>query len=263
MADPSDQLEDARAFALAYCVDRGDRGAAERLRIDLAGHRVVFSTIDAERCGSSISGFLKPERQELTIATALSRILRQRARDRAIAAAGETGSPAWSMDIHALAWTMLCNAGVNPLLLAGLERMPTDDRVTGFREAVSRSPIFVTPEIRAGRIFTPTIGISAGSGMNDGLFFYESGALEGPPRLHIRDVSAPQTMVAALGGRPLHEIVEHPLLKTTGDIVGKIMSLRTSGDGDTLTIDLPDDRRTLAPPPSGIDPVWLKFPWNP
>lgn len=261
MADPSDQLEDARAFALAYCTERGDPAAADRLRIELPGQRVVFSSVDAARCGSPISGFLKPERQERTLATALSRILRQRARDRALAASGEIGSPAWSMDIHPLAWVMLCNAGVNPLLLAGYETMPTDER-TEFDRAISSSPILVTPEIRAGRIFTPAIGVKADHGMDDRLLFHEPGALGGLPRLHIRSMAVPETVAFAMSGRPLSDIVDHPLLDMTCADIGEIVPLGISMGDRGLIIDLPDDRMTLAPPPPGIEIDWLEFPWH-
>jgi hypothetical protein len=253
VADPSDQLEDARAFALDYCTRHGDPEAAARLRIELPERRVVFSIIDAASCGSSISGFLRADRQEATLAEALSRIMRQRARDRALKLSREDGTPAWSIDIHALAWTILRNAGVNPLLLAFHGDRTADGR-SGFDRAVDVSPISVEAEIRAGRVSISALSVRSGRGIDDRLVYSEGLS---PPRLILLGQTIPDTAGAALVGRPLGELVDHPLLENADEVC----VVRTVNDDGNLEIELKDERRTLAPPPHDAD--WLHFAWHP
>ena len=253
MADPSDQLEDAKAFALAYCTRHGDPEAATRLRIDLPERQVIFSVVDAAACGSSISGYLRADRQEATLAQALSRIMRQRARDRALGRWPEDGTPAWSLDIHALAWTILRNAGVNPLLLVFHEDRAADGS-NGFERAVAASPISAEVEIRAGRISISALGVRPDHDMSAGLVYSEAMR---PPRLIVLDKALPDTAGAALVGRPIGDLVDHPLLDGADDVrVTRVVS----SDGN-VEIEMEDRRRTLAPTPDGAD--WLRFAWHP
>lgn len=257
VADPSDHLEDARAFALAYCTRHGDPEAVDRLRIELPERRVVFSVVDAARCGSSISGYLRADRQEATLAQALSRIMRQRARDRALERAleraHENGSPAWSLDIHSLAWTILHNAGVNPLLLAFHDDRSADGR-SGFDRAIAASPISAEAEIRAGRISISALSVRRGHGISDRLIYSEGLS---PPRLIVLGLNLPDTAGTAFAGRPVGELVDHPLLEGADDI----RMVRTANGDDSIEIELEDERRTLAPTPDGAD--WLRFAWHP
>jgi len=259
VADPSDQLEDARAFALDYCTRHGDPDAVRHLRLDLPAGRVVFAVPEHRRFGCSISGFLRPGTQETMIARALSRIMRQLARERAIAAAGETGDPAWSLDIHVLELAALWWAGVNPLLLA--TGGPEDG--SGLDAALAGSPITARIEIRAGRVSIPALSIRHDSSADGRLGLYEPEPYGGAPILMVMDHAVPETVAAALTGRALAEIVAHPLIDTLAELRIEIAASRiVSADGNLL-VHMADDRTTLSPPPSGIEPDWLRFAWDP
>jgi hypothetical protein len=252
------RLEEARAFARAYCARRGDQGAADRLILRKGDGRVVFSVVDAESCGSSISGFLNPDRQERTLARCLSRVMRQRARDRAIAASGETGSPAWSLDVHVAALSALWHAGINPLLLATHDPRgrPGD---SGFDQAVAASPVSVRVEIRAGRVCLPALSVRPDADMDDCIAIFDEAGAGDAPSLMVRGRTLPDTVALSLAGRRLGEAVDHPLL----DLAREVGIRRVDPGSDHLVVTLADDRTTLAPPPPGIAPDWLRFDWNP
>lgn len=259
MADPSDQLEDARAFALDYCTRHGDPDAVQHLKLDLPEGRVIFAVPEHRRFGCSISGFLRADKQETMIARALSRIMRQRAREKAIAAAGETGDPAWSLDIHVLELAALWWAGVNPLLIATDGQQSTG----GVDAAFAGSPITALVEIRAGRVSIPALSIKHDSGADDRLGLYEPEPYGGAPVLMVIGHTIPDTVAAALTGRPLAEIVAHPLIDTLAELQIELAAGRIVSTDGNLLMHMADDRTTLAPPPRGIAPDWLRFAWNP
>ena len=260
MADISDLYEAAIELRTQYCLDNGDGDAAERLTLSLSGRRVLFAVMDAESCGSSISGFLQPGNWEITIKRALSRVMRQRARDRVIALSGESGTPAWSLDIHTTSYAALCHAGINPLLLASHNPLI---RESSFDREVAASPIETTAEIRAGRIFLSSLTVKPDSGMDDSLVLYESEVGGGCPCVLLRNRTIPETLATAFVGHPLSDIISHPLVDDDADVIANTVTNHISTDGSHLIISLADDRMTLTPLPDGLEAEWLRFPWNP
>jgi len=260
MADPSDELEDCLAFAWSYCERHGDVGAVSVLEMRLAGPRVMFSVAEATRYGCSLSGFLSRERdrREATLSRVLNRIMRQRSRERCIAAAGETETPAWSLDIHVLAMTLLVNGGINPVLL---ERHETkrDGRPSAFDRAVSDSAVSTTFEIRAGRICLTSGRIRT----NDGVALYEPETSGGPLCIFVPGRSLSETTCTAMVGRPLSDVLSHPMLDPNDDVRTSCAISRITNDRGSLIIQMDDDRTTLVPPPPGIQPDWLEFDWTP
>lgn len=248
-------LRATRAFVRDICEAAGDPGAADRLLINDAGTRLTFTTVDAGACGASIAGFLKPERASATIRTALSRILRQRARDRAIIASGDTGLPVWSIDIHPLALAVLRNGGVNPIFVAMLtegnfERNPLRRASEGTSIRVGNAGLV------AGRATIATI-TGNGHPTDDAVSFHE-GTVGRTQWMTARNLILPDTVLAALPGRRLDEVVSHPLIEGAGHV--RIASVETSGD--VVQLEMEDVRVTLHPVPEGLED-WLRFPWNP
>lgn len=259
MADPSDLLEDGIGFARSYCIRHGDPEATDVLGIRLGGSKVVFSVDDARLYGCSLSGFVPtdPERRRVLLSRILNRIMRQRARERCIAAAGETGDPAWSLDVHVLAMAMLVNAGVNPLLLECHETR-RDGTPSALDRILSASPLSASFEIRAGRACMTSARMRA----EDGLIIYEPETSGGPMCLFVPGMSISETACAALKGRPLSEVLSHPMLDPNDDVAVDCTVSRIVNDEGNLFIELADDRTTVAPPPAGIEPEWLRFAWN-
>jgi len=260
MSGMKHELARLQTFARDYCRDLGDEDAADRLRLTLddSTQRIIFSNLDGNTCGSSISGFLNPARQDETIVRSLSRILRQRARERMIEASGETGTPAWSIDIHRTTRMVLYNAGVNPLLLIEMHRRRQDSPTT-LEEAITASPIHMTPERRGGRIVACAIAVESGRDMDDRLTLFDDDSKYRTTCLMVRGMNLPATAIAMHVGRPLGNLLDHPLLENAGDI----MISDIVNDGTALVIMLPDERVTLSPLPTGLKADWLDFPWEP
>jgi hypothetical protein len=191
-------LDDIRAFAAGMCEEAGDPGALERLRLDRTDTRLVFQVIDAEACGSSISGFLKPGRAHIMVRNALNRILRQRSRERAIVEAGETpgADPAWSIDIHPVTLSVLIHGGVNPALTALLERLAGPD--DALKRAAQGGPLRIgDAKLVSGRVSIATIS-GNGHPTDDVVNVHEN--TQYLQTVMIRQ-GLPDTVVAGLPGR--------------------------------------------------------------
>ena len=65
----------------------------------------------------------------------------------------------------------------------------------------------------------------------------------------------PDTIVAALAGRRLGEGGDHPAFALAANV--RIMAAQCHDK--VLTLEMEDERMTLAPAPGGAD--WLRFPW--
>jgi hypothetical protein len=245
-------LDDIRAFAAGMCEEAGDPGALERLRLDRTDTRLVFQVIDAEACGSSISGFLKPGRAHIMVRNALNRILRQRSRERAIVEAGETpgADPAWSIDIHPVTLSVLIHGGVNPALTALLERLAGPD--DALKRAAQGGPLRIgDAKLVSGRVSIATIS-GNGHPTDDVVNVHEN--TQYLQTVMIRQ-GLPDTVVAGLPGRLLGDVTDHPMLARALGV--RIMAAQCNGD--VLTLDMEDERVTLATPPDGAP--WLRFPW--
>lgn len=252
VAGIAEALEEIRAFAMAMCEAADDPGACDRLRLNRTDSRLTFSVIDAETCGASISGFLKPGRAHIMVRNALNRILRQRARMDAIAAAGDApdGDPAWSIDIHPVTLSVLIHGGVNPALCALLERQAGPDNA--LKRAAQGGPLRIgDARLISGRVSISTIS-GNGHPTDDVVNVYEN-------TQHLQTVmirqQLPATVVAGLPGRLLGDVTDHPMLAHALGV--RIMAAQCSGD--VLTLDMEDERVTLAPAPGGAP--WLRFPW--
>lgn len=246
-----------RAMAARICGEAGDPHAVDRLRLDVSDRRLVFSVIDAAACGASISGFLspvRPDRAERAIRQSLNRILRQRARDAAILAAGDGPDPAWSIDMHVVAFAVLRNAGVNPALVALHDAGETERGP--LHTAAERTDVRIGKvELRAGRASVVTISGRDTHPTEDKVFFYE-GTMGGEMHVGVRGVEMPVGMMPGLSGRRLGEIITHPLL----DGCETAVVVSAEANGDILTLRMADQRRTLCPPPMPAD--WLEFEWT-
>lgn len=246
-------LERMRTFAQSFCDEAGDPEAAMRLVLNATDTRLTFSTIRGGDCGASISGFLKPERAHIMIQTALSRILRQRARDRAILASGDTGVPVWSIDIHPIAYAAIRNGGINPIFIAMLA--DGDMESNQLKRASTGTSIRVgTAGLIAGRASIATIS-GNGHPTDDAISFHEASVTR-MQQMIVRDVVLPDTVLASLPGRRIGDVVSHPLLEGAENTPIRSASM----SGDVLHVEFEDVRRTLYPAPGGAD--WLRFPWN-
>ena len=245
------------SLSTRICDEAGDPHAVDRLRLDVCDQRLVFSVLDAAACGASISGFLspaRPDRAERMIRQSLNRILRQRARDAAILAAGDGPDPAWSIDMHAVAFAVLRNAGVNPALVALHD--PGETEHGPLHTAAERTDIRIgRVELRAGRASVVTISGRDTHPTEDKIFFYE-GTMGGEMHVGVRGVEMPVGMMPGLSGRRLGEIVTHPLLEGCE----KAVVVSAEANDDILTLRMAEQRRTLCPPPVPAD--WLKFEWT-
>lgn len=256
--DPLDErLEALQLHARRYCRARGDEDAAERLVLRRGDDRLTFASLDAVRCGSSISGYLTKGREIETIETTLTRILRMRLRERTIAAAGEEGDPAWSIDVHRELLHILLNSGVHPLLLATdlRDRKGQPTPGPGLLEELTRRRLrFTDFRLRAGRIDT-TATIRGDDGVDTITLFADAmGAQTG---LILSGTILPATVVGAIAGRRLGEVIDHPLLAGAGDVIVEDASAMLN----STTLLLREDRTTLAPSPIGTP--WLELPWTP
>ena len=239
-------LDEVRAFARTLCEEAGDAEAMDRLKLSLPGNRLSFGVVEAASCGASIAGYLRPGRERATIANALNRILRQRARDRAIAASGEEGTPAWSVDAHPVVLSALAYAGVHPATLCMLgEAVGPSNPLQ--RMARGPTPRFGDARLVAGRVCVATIA-------GDDLPFSLHEDNDRQQCLSFQ-LQLPEAVVAGLPGRPLGDVVDHPLLA----LALGVRILRAHSFDGNLVLDLDDERRTLAPAPGGAD--WLRFPW--
>lgn len=246
------ELEDLRAFAQGMCIAAGDPGAMDRIVLGATATRLTYSTIDGPSCGATISGLLRPDRARIAVRTNLNRILRQRARDRALAASGEEGVPAWSVDIHAVALAALINGGVNPALIPLLGPMDMERNVLS-RASEGTSIRIGKAGLCAGRVSISSI-TGGGPRADDTVVLYET-SITREQVVMVRTQTHPDIVVDTMAGRRLGEIVEHPLLK--GAETTRIAAVEP-GDG-ILNLTLADERITLAPPPGGEN--WLRFPW--
>lgn len=238
------------------CQAHGDPGAAERLLLKRAGGDIAFSSLDAAACGSSISGFLRGEQRMRTLDTALNRILRFRLRERLIGEAGETGSPAWSIDMHRAVLAVFVNSGIHPLLIAMGVR--EDDRHPSghLADEMERLGIAVTDfQFHGGRLSPTTLTLRKG-GVDDALVLYTA-SVGGETGLILRGLSLPESVMASAVGRRLDAVVRHPLLEGAGHLT--ITHLDEALNSVTIVTD--DERVPLAPSPVGTP--WLDVPWNP
>lgn len=250
-------LATLQAHALAFCTSHGDPGAADRLvLLEQESGRITFSALDSAVSGSSISGLLQERHAIETIDRVLLRTLRMRRRERALEESGESGSPAWSIDVHVTFRAILINSGVNPLLLASCIEDERIRPVSVLAQAMVVAGLSATDfQLRSGRLDPSTLTIRQGD-VDDVLVLYTA-SMGGETGLILRGKSMPESMMTAAVGRRLDEIVTHPLLEG----VGHVRVTHVLDSLNSLTIVLDEDRTTLAPSPVGTS--WMELPWNP
>lgn len=251
IAGIEDALAEIEAFAIEMCRAAGDPAAYSRLRLNHTGSRLTFAVIDADSCGASISGFLKPGRAHVMVRNALNRILRERSRNDAILKAGNYGTtPPWSVDIHPVSFSFLVDAGINPALCALLEPRVTPD--TALHRAAEGSSIRIgDARLVAGRVSISTIS-GRGHPTEDIVSVHED--TQRQQHVMIRQ-ALPHTVVAGLAGRRIGEVTDHPALARAANI----RITEAEANGDVLTLGVEDIRMTLAEAPDGTP--WLRFPW--
>lgn len=253
MTDISRTLADLQAYRQAHCRDAGDLEAADRLVLGMVEERLTFSTIDAADCGAPVGGMMKTTKARSMVRRILNRVLRQRARERAIAASGEEGTPAWSVDMHAVMWSALRHNGVNPALAALL------DRNVGTWDALKRGAKGTGIRVGDANLIAGRVSIATLSGIahptDDAISFHQT-PMSLQQCMTVRNMQIPDTLIAALPGRPVGDVVRHPALLGAEHV--HIVEAHLSVD--VLTLGLEDVRVTPAPPPHDAD--WLRFPWE-
>lgn len=153
--------------------------------------------------------------------------------------------PHWSYTMHRLMLAMFRHADVDPILtMAGsLEhRHMLLDHVT------QDTPLSVGAiRIEDGRIDAATLHLP-------GLQFAGNGRTA-----VLITADMPETMVASLPGRRLHEVVDHPAIARAGPI--RIEDADVQNGNLTLVVE--DVQDHVRRPPTGADRRWRKAPYRP
>lgn len=235
---------------------------------DDEGHSVRMMLKRHDRDGGIESRFvLRLDQSTSRLDDALARLSLMLARqDRILGALGEAGrfrsvDPAWSYRAHPVLAAHLRGCGVTPEDF--VRTLPHNGSFRSPVEPVSPKTSMNDPQ---ATMVDARLGYLDGSvtGGDIRLSKIEFGAQVffryAPARLELRGIEMPQTMQAAVLGRPAIEVVDHPALEVEGLV---IKSIRRIGGRFCLTI--PADNVPIAPGrPEGFEdaPPPIPLPEN-
>jgi len=274
----------AAAEAVALTFDRAYRNAGGRgdarsfLRtgrgIGASRAEATFRRLHAdegrgefELCSGSTrthNGRRLPSRTEtLLIALAASSLVRAERRREAIATSGEDGDPEWSMTAHPLV------AAAMRLYAIPAEPARLGDDATGARNGAQVDAIrgyehegaHANLRTLAGHVWVPFL-----KEVRTGLRIDETrGRMMA--RLTIQDMIVPHTVAVAMRGRPLSELIDHPVIDLVPDlricrIRNNVGTMRPNGMGRPPSVIVETRARPvpLAVAPDGVDVGWRRLP---
>lgn len=174
----------------------------------------------------------------------IHRHLRRTAR---IAALGDDAGADWAHTMHRLPLTAMRMAGVDPVLLL---RKDGEHLMQWLEKKIEMT--VGTFSIEDGRIDANDLSLDNGE-----LRFVGSGR----PAL-IAHAAVPETVLVALGGRLLSEVVEHPVVQRAGPL-RIVEAFSTTGDPPWVTFILEDRQEFIRRPPPGTDRRWNRIPFEP
>lgn len=182
------------------------------------------------------------------IDVAIRRHARRTLRIQAMRKAGVSGDPPpWSYTMHRLTLAWLRHKEMDPLLVRdGPNRMG----INAFNYIAEEHGLSgINPLVEDGRIEIPLI-----EERKTGMQIIGHGI----PCLVIETV-LPQTLVAAITGKLLSDIVDHPAIRRAGPI--RIVG--ADQNQEILTLMLSDVQDFIRRPPPGFDRRWNRIPFTP
>lgn len=186
--------------------------------------------------------------QRASVRTFALQHVRRHARLRAMGATTDPGAnaPPWSLTMHRLCRTWLLEAGVDLLLAA--DAADTAKRFI-LQDLLRQTGVTLNSTVvRDGHV---SISLQGGDWNGPELTMRPSGAM---PRLSVM-ADLPATAIAALGGRRLSMVVDHPAVRRA-DRIRIASAEQTEG---WLMLGLEDVRDPLRRPPAGTDRAWIRL----